>query len=350
MSTDPQVFISLFIVASTAMLLMPFYPAWQEWRHPTDQEALRVGPKDADDVATLAGAFRTKMVMLMASGDQATYQFIEEVSQRGAVANEAHQELPVVASRAMQTHRAFKCAQPLFAANDLELAGGAMLSEVLAEGHIALGPHSRITGWAHANKTLTLGESSVAVRQISAARAMDLARGCCFERVHAPVIQFGRPVASLARQVGVTSSSPRTPLDTIKNGQPWGDNGWRVEGDCQIPQAHHFTGSLVVTGVLSIGSDAVVDGDIKARKGILIGARARITGAVFCENGIHVFHGAYVAGPLVSESHLMLGAGAWLGTPDAPTTVSAGVILVEEGVVAHGTVWASQAGVVWGTT
>ena len=39
-----------------------------------------------------------------------------------------------------------------------------------------------------------------------------------------------------------------------------------------------------------------------------------------------------------------------LGTPDAPTTVSAGVILVEEGVVAHGTVWARQAGVVWGTT
>lgn len=349
MNTDPYVFISLFILASTGFLLMPFYPAWQEWRHPTDREALRVAPKESDDLATLAGAFRDRMAMLMASGDQVAYQFIEEVSQRDGVANPAHQQLPVVAARAMQTHRTFKCTQPLFAADDLELTGGGMLSEVLSEGHIALGPHSRITGWAHADKTLTLGESSIAVRQISAARGLDLARGCCFERIHAPVIQFGRPAKSLARQVGVISS-PRTPLDTIKNGQPWGDNGWRVEGDCQIPQAHHFTGSLVVTGVLSIGSDAVVDGDIKARKGILIGARARITGAVFCENGIHVFHGSYVAGPLVSESHLMLGAGAWLGTPDAPTTVSAGVILVEEGVVAHGTVWARQAGVVWGTT
>ena len=37
-----------------------------------------------------------------------------------------------------------------------------------------------------------------------------------------------------------------------------------------------------------------------------------------------------------------------LGTPDAPTTVSASDILIDRGVTTHGTVWARQTGVVLG--
>ena len=57
---------------------------------------------------------------------------------------------------------------------------------------------------------------------------------------------------------------------------------------------------------------------------------------------------AQIDGPLVSETHVLLTSGARIGREDAPTTVNAGAVIAEEGVIAHGTVWAREAGVVWG--
>jgi len=44
----------------------------------------------------------------------------------------------------------------------------------------------------------------------------------------------------------------------------------------------------------------------------------------------------------VSESDILIGANALVGLPDAPTTVTARNIIVEDGVVVHGTVWARE--------
>ena len=305
------------VVLCAGLLLLPFYPAWHEWRTPSDASALGVSAQHTSDTTYLARQFRDKIALLLANGSGLGYEYLSELQ------------------------------GPVYTPNDFELDSGAVLSQVLSEGRISLGPRSRISGWVHSNQALVLGEASVAVRRISSAHSVYLARHCCFERVHAPVVYLGSAVSTPLPAPDFLATL-RIPLHALPGAQVWGDKGWRIEGDCHIPEAHHFTGSLVVTGVLSLGANALVEGDVKARQGLCIGSGAGVTGAVVCENAVRVLSHAWVGGPLVSESHLLVEAGARLGSRAALTTISAARILAAPGVIVHGTVWARQTGVVWG--
>jgi predicted acyltransferase (DUF342 family) len=122
---------------------------------------------------------------------------------------------------------------------------------------------------------------------------------------------------------------------------------FRVSGDCVLPPGSHYEGSLVVTGTLSIGAGSTIRGDLKARHGVLVGERCAILGAISSERGIEVRAGAFVKGPVISETDVVLGAGVFVGTLGQPTTVTAENIMIEAGAVAHGAVWAREAGIVW---
>lgn len=342
MNTGPDVVLLVFLLLCAGLLLLPFYPAWHEWRHPTDRQPLRMASGD-DSQASLMRLLRQQMVSLLGRGDPLAYESLEQALTRGHEPQISGSQRPVVVARTSHADHGIQSRWPVYAADDLQLRESSDLTDVLADGHLVLGPHSRVRGWAHAEKTLLLGESSVVARDLSSEHGVSLAWACCFERVQAPVIVFGQPGT---RDRSRPALPPHEPLP---GAQPWGRQGWRIEGDCVIQKGRHFTGSLVVTGLLSIGADALVEGDVKARKGVVIGERAHVTGSVFSDNGIRVFDEAVIGGPVVSESLLQLGAGVHLGSLRAPTSVSANVILADNGVLAHGSVWAVQTGLVWGT-
>lgn len=174
-----------------------------------------------------------------------------------------------------------------------------------------------------------------------------LAQGSSFRQIEAVEIAFGLPTV----HSGPDTEPPRESLPVhppLHGAQPWGSGGWRLDGDCAIQEGHIFTGSLVVTGVLSIGDGARLDGDVKAHRGVVIGQHAQVNGSVISDGGIRVFDHAFVGGPLIAESLLQIGAGVRLGSRHAPTSVSAQVILVADGTTVNGSVWATQVGRVWG--
>jgi len=335
----------LFAAVCALLLLLPFAPAWREWRHPSDDGPLDVPDDGGQDPLYLAKRFRAEMAGLRAAGPGVGYQPVidadlldpdDEASQRG---------WPILAVNAIRTVGAIGCPRPFYAKADLELRGGAMFSQVMTEGRLHLGPRSRIAGWAHADRDLRLGEHSVATQRVSSGEAIRLDRGCCFERVHAPVVEFGRADASERPE---PQERRQAQLAELPHAVPRSAGLWRIEGDCTLPDGHHYVGSLIVTGTLSIGADTWIEGNVKAHKGVLVGPGARVSGSVICDNGIHVLAHAQIDGPLVSETHVLLTSGARIGREDAPTTVNAGAVIAEEGVIAHGTVWAREAGVVWG--
>lgn len=343
----PDIVLVVFLLLCVGLLLPPFYPAWREWRHPTDRQPLRMATGD-DSQASLLRLLRHQMAALLGRGDPLAYESLEQALVRGHEPQQPGPQRPVVVARTTNAEQGILSRSPVYAAEDLQLRESSDLTDVLADGHLVLGPHSRVSGRAHAEKTLLLGESSVVARDLSSERGISVAWACCFERVQAPVIVFGQP--GIRGRSGKDRSSPPLPAhEPLPGAQPWGRQGWRIDGDCVIQKGRHFTGSLVVTGLLSIGADAVVEGDVKAHQGVVIGARAQVTGSVFSDNGIRVFDEAVIGGPVVSESLLQLGAGVHLGRLHAPTSVSANVILADNGVLAHGSVWAVQAGLVWGT-
>lgn len=351
MNTAGPVALLSFLALCALLMGAPLVPAGLRWLGQWRGDAT---PTENDGSAALAariGAWQREMHRLMTPGERAPerggFESLDEALARGLRPQARGAARPIVVPHAAQAQHGIACQQPVLAAGDLQLREGCELALVVSEGHLVLGPRSRIRNWAHADKTLLLGESSVAARQLSSGRGIALAWGCCFEHLQAPVIVLGRPQAR-------RRSSAQAPADALPahpplpGAQPWGAGGWRIEGDCVIEKNHCFTGSLVVTGVLSIGAGARVEGDIKAHRGLVIGAHAEVTGAVFCDRSIRVFDEADLAGPVVAGGLLQLADGVRLGSLAAPTSVHADAILAGDGVMAHGTVWASRAGLVWG--
>ncbi len=165
--------------------------------------------------------------------------------------------------------------------------------------------------------------------------------GSQFQKLGAPTVLLG--IAASSRQA-LAKAPPSSPWVPPPQAQPWGRHGWRIAGDCRIPDAHQVTGPLVVMGALTVGADCQLDGDIKAHGPVQVGPRSRLAGALFSEQPIRLQDDARVLGPVVSEVQIRLAPGVVVGTLEQPGTVSAPQLLAHAGAVVHGTVWASQSG------
>lgn len=339
----------IFIVISTALLLVAFRPAWAEWKHPTDTEPLQVLPNYTSDIDHFADQFRSA-VMDRLSGDMSTYTDVFDFAP--AVLDDLDWSLvqrPVVCLTSVRPQRAIGGMAKLFVHGSIDTSQPSDFGALLAEGAIRLAPGSVIHDWAHGDGVVHLGRGCTALRRLSSSSALELEDNCCFERLQAPVIQLGladtlpppRPHKAHSRQLTEAHFSE---LDGARQQAP---GVTLIEGNCKLPRGHSYLGSLVVTGRLSIGAGTEIFGDVKARDGVVMGAQARVHGALCSEQQIQLLELASVRGPLVSESVILLGAHVRIGLPEAPTTISAVHIMAEAGAMAHGTVWAREGGVVW---
>lgn len=292
----------VFLAVCALLLLLPFVPAWQEWRHPTDHQPLPV-PHDTDNAP---GHFA-----------------------RCARAGQLQQDVE-------------------FSDGDLCCEEGSMHRAICARGWIAVRAGACILDWAHADGVILLQAGSVGLRRLTAGRAIELGRGCCFERLHAPEVCFGRVPASRQRAELPPAEPREQPWSRVRGAQPARAGCWFFDGDCEVPDGASLQGCAVVAGVLRLGAGSVIHGDVKARNGILLGPGSRIEGAVTCERDIHFLEGAGAAGPVISEQAVFLAEAVRIGTPAALTTLSAATVVAQAGARLHGTAWAHETGVVWG--
>lgn len=123
------------------------------------------------------------------------------------------------------------------------------------------------------------------------------------------------------------------------NAQPWGPQGWRVQGDCELPKGSYLPGSLVVTGQLRCGPDSVVEGDVKAHGQIRLDPGSLLMGALIGHGDISVGPDAEVLGPVLAQGAVRLAAGARIGRSDRPTSLSAQRLLAHRHAVVHGQVF-----------
>ncbi len=281
---------ALLLATSFLVVGLPFVPAWREWRRPGDATPLRIPADSGAPADRPAGA------------------------------------------PALQVDA------------DFRITAGARVRTIVAAGRLELGPGCEVLEQAHAQGPLRLEEGCTALGRLSSAACIELARGCCFERLEAPLVRFGPPVAPWAGD----GAAPR-PADSaaLPGARRHGPALVRVEGDCVLAAGRRYEGALVVHGDLHVESGAVLHGNVKSTGCVVLAPAARIEGALIAEGPVRLHHGAGADGPVVSIGEVVLGPGACVGGHGAPTSLTAARVLAQCGARAHGLVWAQRLGLVW---
>lgn len=341
---DTAVTYTVFALVCLLLLTLPFFPAFREWRHPSDVAPLPVSSDYTSDIDHFARRFQSDVMARMKLGPATGFEEFDFVTTPIETMRFSEAATRLIAKRTIETDIGIQTTRQLYVQGDIRTGPESSFSSLYADGNIVLGNGSRIHDWAHATGMLRLDHNGVALRRVSAGTSIELGNEVWFERLHAPTLRFGMQTGRV-----------KSPFKTSQTNASYADLPHAIEqtpslylirGDCILPEASCFHGSLVVTGFLIIGKGTTVIGDIKAREGISISRHGRVEGAVTCEKRIYVFKDASAFGPVVSESDILLGARAIVGLPDALTTVTARNIIVEEGVVIHGEVWAHDIGMV----
>ncbi len=342
--TESYLTYAAFALVCLILLTLPFVPAFREWRRPTDLASLPVSANYTSDIDHFARRLHADASAKLGDGPSTGYEDFEFLPDEPDAEDWKGAGKRLIARGSIADKQAILSKRPLYVQGDLQAGAASAFSAVYATGDIALGAESEIHDWAHADGVLRVGRNGIALRRVSAGQAIALGNETWFERLHAPALHFGsrdgtgpEPYAgnpSDASYADLPGAVQQTPLLFL------------IRGNCALPPDCVYRGSLVVTGFLTIGMGTRVIGDIKAREGVSMGYGAEVHGAVTCEKRVYVFKQARAWGPLVAESDVLIGAGAVIGLPDAPTTVTANNIIVEDGVTVHGTVWAREIGMV----
>jgi len=361
------VVVIVFFAATLALFLLPFLPGLRDIQARRDVDPLAVSALAAVDVRHFARGFRrflerelgevlarVRSTGMRRSGwieQQGPYSVLASGEPVGLFADEEARRVVdrIVAGVAdVEIPAGLRCLREVYAGRTFRGGAATEARAVLAEEDIALERRARIVRWVHAGRDL-IAESDVVLQgRASADRAIRLAPGCRFERLHAPEIRFGGTPLPRAGDVAGAGAGD-APLT------PWRPAGLAphhemaagrllVEGDLDVPARAHVHCDLVVWGRLTIGDGARLEGSAKGHRAVRIGRGARIDGSVVGQEDVVLEDGARVDGPVIAEERLTLGARCTVGTPEAPSTVRAGSITARAGSVVHGTAWASGRG------
>lgn len=212
---------------------------------------------------------------------------------------------------------------------------------LLAEGDIVLNDYSSVFRWIHSGGDMRIKEGCVLYGRASAEKSITLLDDCNFERLHAPLVQFGdSALPPLPPPAPEDLKVIRKPKHAIKHFESY----WWIDGDLDIPEECLFTGNLIISGNVTIGTGSRIDGSIKSHGTATINAGASVQGSVFSMKDISVADHCSIGGPVVATDNISIGTGSVIGKKDAFTTVNARRIAIIDNAMVFGSVWASEYG------
>ncbi|MGD8415132.1 MAG: hypothetical protein PVF33_12915 [Candidatus Latescibacterota bacterium] len=355
--------ISLFALV-LALTVLPFVPSILEWRRKTDAEPLTVVYSSAVDVRHFANGFReyvtahlgallekfrdTTLIERGTLEDGTPYVAVGdgggEVMTAEETRSRASQSVIVSAGDLLLPERTMFLPE-IYAEGTIRGGERNIYRAVLAGEDVQLGRESVCLRWLHADRVLTAQSGTALFGRASAARFMRLERGCRFERLNAPRVEFCYQAEAGEFAGGSTynQSAFLRPRD-LPNRVEVKAGRWLVSGRLEIPPGKIVRADLVATGAVRIGTGAHVVGNVKSHRDMTLERGVEVDGSVVSGCNIRFEEGCRIYGPAMAERSIYIGGGTVIGTASMPTTVTAENIVVEPGVVAHGTVWAHVEG------
>ncbi len=354
----------VMFVVTIGWWLLPFVPALRELYQRKDIEPLRVVREHDNDVHYFARRFRARVDSYLENVTASSKERGESISgalqsgiryllvrDDGSVAMPVSREPKnsgvniILAPSAVTLPRDTALMTELFAANTLRGGEANIFRAILAEQDIFLGKGSTVLRWLHAGGEIRADADCTLYGRASSDQMIVLENGCSFEHLHAPRIEFGKPVRhDQANQADLTTAliGPKALSKTVEvTGRRW-----LIHQDVDIPAGRYIDADIVVTGSLRVGAGCHISGSIKGYKDIRVDRDARIDGSVVGIENIYLARGCHVRGPILSERDIYVGPGCLIGMRQRRTTVNADHLHIAPGTVAFGTVRARVMGYV----
>lgn len=349
----------VFLALALGWMTLPLLPAFHELIRKTDAQPLRVVRRSETDIRHFAAGFREFLqrhfgvaLEQCAAGDAPLSGDLTDgtpyVVLPPSMTEPPRDENDEAAAE--DPHLTLSCGnlnlpaatvypREIYSRGSLHAGDGTALRAALADKSIYLGERCTSFRWLHAGVDLHAGDGCCLYGRVSAERRIKLGDDCRFERLHAPVIEFGDEVDVPAPEF------EKKEVDLSKHERLVEEAAGRylLRGRVEIPSGAHIIGDVVVAGPLSIGEGAHIEGNLKSHDLLRLADGVRVDGAVVSGGDLVTGDGCLVSGPVVAEKTAEIGAGCRFGTREIPTTLSARGLKVGPGVVAHGTVWGGVA-------
>lgn len=337
----------LLLVLLSLVVVAPLWPAWLEWRYPTDDKPLHIDQEDALDPPYLAKSFSHQLVSALANKSDRLGEYqLSMAPPQGPWPLSAierrigRSRLLWYAAVHLTLPEQLRLLAPAAARGNLCTASDGIYHSLWAGRHMRLSEGSTVQRWAHGRVVEVLA-GCVLQGRVTADECIHVSGECTFKLLHAPVIEFGSPPKSPSLVNAVVPYRPGLPpqakLDE-STGRALCDESLRVEA------YRSWAADLVCRGNLDLGQGCVVNGSIKAHGMLVLAAGCQVSGNLVAGRAIHLGAGSTVLGSVVSETLIVLSAGCVVGSPERPATVSAPLLEIAQGVTIHGTVWAGKIG------
>ena len=346
---------AFFLVISTlALFAVPLIPALAELIWPTDNEPLRVVQEYDRNIRHFAQGFREYIhknfsQLLQEPGKEGTLADgtrFRTAGKDGVIFSGDPETIPflVLSNGPLQLPDGYFFQSEIYSRQSIVSGQHNSFRAMLAEEDITLQDYSTVLRWVHAGKQLRLGTGCTLFGRASADSGIVLGDECVFERISAPIIEFGsysKQEVDVARAQGA-----RTPMVTFPRVREQFGRRWLLQGALDFPAQHFFDGDIVAGKAMNIGAYSHIKGSIKSNADGHIGAHVVLEGSAVSANSLYIGPGCMIAGPVIAEETISIAAGTIVGSPGRLTSITAPRIIIEPGAMVYGTIWAVEEGLV----
>ena len=336
------------------LLAIPLIPAFHELVKKTDGAPLKVVQQHAGDIRFFADGFRNYISRIQKTVDECETLGSDGLivmpdgiaclvlAQRkpehdfGIDSNRVCSKV-IAAVETLQLPADTTFEQDIYARRRVEGGVNSRFRAILGERDVHLGESSTVMRWVHAVEEIECAAGCHLHGRISSEKSIQLQPGCRFTRLNAPRIEIG------------STFSPQIPplgLESIRAKSIGGRLRLLCDGNYEIAPGTVFEKNLVVRGVLRVGAGARLLGDVKAQELAVLEHGVVAHGSLISSGEMRIGQDCRIQGPVIAEQQVVIEAGACVGTPESPATVSAPRIEIAEGALVFGTLWAREQGVV----
>jgi hypothetical protein len=347
---NPALATVALVLLAAILFMLPLLPALLELRLKRDAQPLNVILQHAGEIRHFSYGFRGYMSALLeplreCAGSGTTAKGTMSDGDEYLLLGRTGEALFVSAGGGMANCHAVVAAgidvvlpdgitftKEFYAAGEFTSGETNVFRALLGEKDIHLKRASTVTRWAHAVGALRAGRDCDLYGRISSDREIQLESGCAFQRLNAPCIALGHSRTEVTEVAA----------ETVPTSPPAGRR--LVDDDLEIRAGDIVTTSIVTRGKLHIGAGARVLGSVKSSQHMRVEADVRVEGSLISASTMHIGPDCRITGPVIAEHGMTIEAGTHCGSLRMPTTVTAPMIEIADGVVVFGTVWARTEG------